>query len=53
MVEAVPDVFGTSERAWDVEETDGPPAAISKKHALEICVIELKLSVKVLPLEMG
>jgi hypothetical protein len=45
-VEAVPDVFGTSVRSWDVE-TVGPSAVISKKRSLKACAIELKLDAKV------
>jgi hypothetical protein len=40
-VEAVPDEFGTSERAWNAESV-GPFAAISKNRSLNVCAIELK-----------
>jgi hypothetical protein len=46
MVEAVPDEFGTSERAWNVGSI-GPLAAISKNRALKDCAIELKSDVGV------
>jgi hypothetical protein len=46
MVEAVPDVFGTSERAWDVE-TMGPSDTMLKNRSLKVCAIELKSGVKV------
>jgi hypothetical protein len=46
MVEAVPDEFGTSERAW-IAESVGPSATMLKNLSLKVCAIELKSSVKV------
>jgi hypothetical protein len=46
MVEAVPNVFGTSRRAWDVE-TVGPSVTMLKNRSRKVCAIELKSGVKV------
>jgi hypothetical protein len=40
-VEAVPDEFGISVRAWNAESV-GPFAVTSKKRALKVCAIEWK-----------
>jgi hypothetical protein len=46
MVEAVPDEFGTSERAW-IAKSVGPSATMLKNLSLKDCAIELKSFVKV------
>jgi hypothetical protein len=46
MVEAVPNEFGTSERAWDAEPV-GPSVTMLKKRSLKVCAIESKSDVKV------
>jgi hypothetical protein len=43
-VEAVPDEFGISVRAWNAESV-GPFAVISKNRALKDCAIEWKSAV--------
>jgi hypothetical protein len=48
-VEAVPDEFGISERAWNAKSV-GPFAAISKNRFLKVSAIELKSAVR-LPVE--
>jgi hypothetical protein len=44
-VEAVPDEFGTSERAWNAESV-GPLAVMSKNLSLKARAIELKSDVR-------
>jgi hypothetical protein len=44
-VEAVPDEFGTSVRAWNAKSV-GPLAVISKNRSLKVCTIELKSDVR-------